>query len=1056
MQALVRWSVRHVRAMNIAMLAVVLFGLYGFRKLPRDIWPVLELDTVTVSVRYPGASPDEVEDAILERVEESLRTIDGIEEMSSTASEGRGVVRLVLLSDVTDEEVQRILGEVRAQISRIRGWPTLAEKPDIRKNTKRGTAIRVGVIGPTGDSEAAAIQLRQVTERVRSDLLRLPSVSQVDLVSVPAYQIDIEMPEQSLRAHNLSLRDVADSVRRENLDMPAGSIRTESQEILVRAANQRELGYQLADIPLIREKNGAVLTVGDLGTVHDAFDDEYFVSEIHGRPALLVTVEASVREDILRMCDEVRSYVADPRVPDGYELVTIRDKSWMVTDRLTLLAENGWIGFCLVFLMLALFLNLRLAFWVALGVPISLLGACGILFYMGETLNMTSLFAFIVALGIVVDDAIIVGENVYAHRSMGKSLRAAAVDGTREVMPSVITGVLTTVIAFLPILYLEGRIAKFTIVLPLSVGAILTISLIESLTVLPAHLGHGDGALMKLLQRALWPLRPAAWLIAAGNRRLSRFLDGFVEHAYLPCLKWSLRNAGIVLCVSAGLLLLSCGVIRSGIVPFVLIPRSDRDFVTGGVIYPRGTPPAVAADATRLLEDAAWEVNQQSRTESLTSEPDGVISFVHRTVGRVADSGPDSNIRGSHVGGVFAQLVPIEDRELTSSEIVKRWRKAIASIPGAESLSFVGADSGPADAPIAIRLMAPGDATLELEAAVKRIRSALLEYPSVSDVFTDTEPGAPEYRLRIRADAEAMGVSLADLAGTVRASYHGEEVMRLQRGRHEVQLRVRYPPDERHSLSNFDRIRVDAGDGAARPLTELAEVDVKSSYAQINRINQMRSIVITADVDEDSGNAFNIVRHLNAGFMPEMAREFPAVRLRMEGQQEQTTQTVSGLTFGFCLVIATMFLLLTIQFRAYWKGLLILAIIPFGIIGAIFGHMVMGLPLTLFSLFGVVTLAGVVVNDSIVLVDFISRALQRGMSLNDALLDGGRRRFRPVLLTSVTTVAGMLPLLTETSRQARMLLPMATSLCFGLTLTTALVLILVPVMYSAVARTAHR
>ncbi len=1037
------------------MLGTLILGAYSFMQLRREFFPNYELDQIRITVPYPGASPEEVEEGILEKIEEAVRTVEGIDEMTSTAREGSGSVLLELDSNVDKQDVQRILGEVRSQIDQIPSFPELAEEPDIRQSSGRRSAVRLGVVGPPGEGTDARLALRNMAEQIRTDLLLLPSVTQADISGAPPFQIDIEISEETLREYNLSLGRVAEIVRRENLEIPAGTLKSESQEILLRGANKREIGEEIAKIPLVTQPNGVVLTIGDLGEVRDEFSDTTFVSEIDKQPAYVISVDATDTEDLLQVADEVFEFVDQRVMPPGYSLLVMSDSSEPVRSRMAMLTKNGWMGLCLVFLMLAIFLEMRLAFWVALGIPVSLLGAATFMLYTGHTLNMTTMFAFLIALGIVVDDAIVVGENIFVHRKMGKRFVQAAIDGTYEVMPAVMTSVATTVIAFMPVMYLEGRFQRLAAALPSCVGAMLVLSLLESMTILPAHLGHREGRFMKFMVYILLPLKPLGWLFSKINFRVNQGLDWFVETVYLPVLRWSLRNQPIVLSVCAGMLLIAVGVVRSGIVPFLIFPSVDQASITAQVTYPDGTPAFMADEATRRLEDAILQVGREAAAEGLTDVPEGIVVYVHRTVGQGPSGGFGGGgtvSSGSHVGGVSVRLVPVENRQIWGQEIAQRWRQAAGRFPGAETVAF-GGRGGPAGNAIELRLMASSEHLDEMNLAVERVQQKLAEYSSVSDIGTDSHPGKWEYQLRIKQDAEAMGVTLSDLARTVRASYFGDEVMRLQRGRHEVQLRVRYPREERESLAGFDEVRIRLEDGAERPLTELADINIARSASEISRIDQMRSIIVTADVDEETGNAFNIVSDLDQNFVPDLRAAFPNVRFRWQGQQEQTTESVNNLTLGFSGALAAMFLLLTIQFRSYGQALLILSIIPFGFIGAIMGHVVMGLQLTLFSIFGIVALSGVVVNDSIVLVDFTNRQRRdAGFGLNDALVEAGRRRFRPVILTSVTTIAGMLPILLEQSRQAMVVVPMAASLSFGLMLATGLVLILGPVLYSLVAK----
>ncbi|WP_372724029.1 efflux RND transporter permease subunit [Novipirellula sp.] len=1062
MRSLIAWSVKNWQAMNVIMLGTLLLGAWSLSQLRREFWPDFELYVVNISVVYPGASPDEIEQGILEKIEEAIRTVDGIDEMTSSAREGIGSVTLELDSDTKQADAQRVLTEVTTLIDQIPSFPELAEKPDVRLNTNFTTAIRVAVLGPknsgagNGNNDEAvaeaALELRRVAERVRNDLLALQSVSVADLVGAPDYQIDIEIPEHTLREYNLSLSEVAGIVRANNVELPGGTLKGRSQEILLRGSDKSEIGEEIASIPLVSQNSGVVLTVGDLGIVRDEFAVDATINEVNGRPAVVVSVESTSADDLIAVSEEVREYVENEkaRLPDGYSMLHMRDRSVSVKNRLNLLASNGWMGLLLVFLVLALFLEMRLAWWVALGIPVSLLGACIYMLQSGQTLNMTSMFAFLIALGIVVDDAIVVGENIYAHREQGKSYRDAAIDGAAEVMPSVITAILTTVIAFVPIMYLEGNIKRLTVVLPLCVGAMLFISMVESLTILPAHLAHRRSRFLDVLTWILFPFRPIAWLLHRSNQGLTRFLNWFIERVYTPLLNVSLRNPAIVMSAAAGLLILSFGVVRSGMVPFLLLPKIDFGFITVQITYPDGTPVTVTDAATKRLEQAIWRINQRSIDEGLTTDPNGFVQAVQRTVGSSGDE--VGAAPASHVGGIFVQLNDIGERTVSSADIVRLWREESGRFPGAEAVAYGATPRGPASLPIEMRLMATAENMDQMDAAIARCKAKLAEYPYVSDIATDTRQGKWEYRMKVRDDAKAMGISLADVAGTVRASYYGEEVMRLQRGRHEVPLRVRYPREDRNTLVSFNGIRIRNGDGIERPLSEVADVEVARGYSEIRRVNQMRSIGVVADVDETQGNAFNVVADLRANFVPEFEAEFPGVRLEWAGQQEQTTETVNSLMIGFFVVVGAMFLLLTIQFGSCWQAILILSIIPFGFIGAILGHIVMGIELTLFSIFGIVALAGVVVNDSIVLVDFINRRVEEGLPIHEAIVDGGRRRFRAVLLTSVTTVAGMLPILLERSKEAQVVSPMATSLAFGLTLSTVLVLVLAPVMYLITAR----
>lgn len=1071
---LLKRAILNTPAMNTMMVALLMLGGFCVWNMRREVFPEFELEIVLVSVPYPGASPEEVEEGICQKIEEAVRSVDGIKKQTSVAKEGVGSVVLELH---THRDPQRVLNEVRSEVDRIPSFPLLAEDPEVQQITLRQPAITVGVVGPEDPSPDAERRLRDITELVRDDLMRLPVVSQANIKGAKDYQIDIEIPEATLRRHGLTLQQVAQIVRRENLELPGGTIRTESQDILVKGENKSTVGAEIARLPIITQSGGVVLTLEDLGTVRDEFTDIESYTRINGQPGMAISVERTSTEDLLAMTDAVHAYVKEKRLPPGYSLLTWGDRSVEVRDRLDLLWENGWQGLALVVVTLALFLNLRLAFWVALGIPISVLGACAVLYFTGQTLNMLTTFTFVMALGIVVDDAIVIGENIHAHRLMGKGPMQAAIDGTFEVAGSVAASVATTIIAFLPLAFVSGVMGKFIAVMPLTMISILVFSLFESVLVLPCHLAHeseGRGplafcrrmhgrlpllarwtlglpllAIGGLLEIFAYPLSRLNQLVDWLNIRTDWLLDFVGDRLYMPLLKRSLGNPAVAASVAVSLLLIAVGLVVGQFVPFVVFPKLDTNTIEANVVFPDGTPAAVTDAATRRLEEAMQRVNERSAARG---EP--LLTLTRRSVGYVTISAGavmEMQSSGSHLGSVTAELRDVSQRTINSQQVLAQWREEADEFPGAESLTFGAEEHGPGGSPIEFKLLARTEHMADLEAAVEETKQRLAQYPGVFDITDDSSPGKWEFRLKVKKDAQAMGVPLEQLAQTVRAAYYGEEVMRLQRGRHEVKLMVRYPREDRRSLAEFDQIRIRGEDGAERPLTEVADVDVGRSYSEINRVNQLRSITVTADLDEAKANARAIVAALQSEFMPELLSRYPEVSVRWEGQQEQTKESLESLMIGLSIALLAMFALLTFEFNSYFQPLLIMAIIPFGIVGAVFGHAVMGLPLTLFSMFGLVTLTGVVVNDSIVLIDFINHRVREGMPLEQALVESGRRRLRPIVLTSMTTIAGLFPLVLETSFQAQILIPMAVSICFGLGLSTILVLVLVPTFYRVYA-----
>ncbi len=1054
MRTIVRWAISNAPAMNILMVATLLVGWFCMRSLHRETFPDFDLDMIQVSVPYPGATPEEVEEGICQKIEEAVRSVEGIKKIHSTAAEGSGSVALELRSDVDNSD--RVLNDVRSAVDRIPSFPELSEDPEVKLAEIRESVIRVGVVGPKLYDEQAQLRLREVAEEVREDLLLLPEVSRVELGGARDYQIDIEIPEDALRAHGWSLREVAAAVQRENHEMPGGTIRAKSQEVLLRGHNRRLTGEEIAELPLITQPDGAVLTIGDLGEVRDGFTDTAASSElcipsanggvVESQPVLVLSVMRNTNEDLLGMVDAVKEYVAETEVRKGYRLVTWNDRSNEVRGRIELLTKNGIQGLIVVFLLLAMFLELRLAFWIALGIPFSLLASGAFLLLAGQTLNMISMFAFIMALGIVVDDAIVVGENIYAHRQMGKPFLRAAIDGAVEVVPSVIASVSTTVVAFMPLLFISGIMGKIVCVMPMVVIAMLVVSLAESITILPCHLSHPTGLLFRALGLVFYAFRWLVDVAHAANRVASRSLEWLIRRVYAPALDIVLHNRSVFLAACIAVLILAATAVRSGLTPFVFFPKIDSKSAMASVTFPDGTPETVTARWTKHLEDAFWRVATRLENEG---RPIAVASY--RVVGsQVSGRGPESSVSSgaSHMGAVEVELVDSEERSIKSDTILALWREETGRVPGVDSLTFDTTHGGPGGTPIEFKLTAKPRGVKHLDTAVERCKAKLAEFPGVFDVTDDSLPGKWEFRLRVKDKARATGVRTADLAETVRATYYGQEVMRLQRGRHEVKLMVRYPQEDRHTLSGFNEIRVRTGDGLERPLTELADIKVERSYSKIHRIDQLRAVTIKADVDEHTGNARQIVAAMRNEVMPEIFRECPGIDVRWEGHQEREEESFQSMFAGFGVAMLAMFVLLAFEFKSYAQPLLIVVIIPFGVIGAVAGHTLIGQPLTLFSLFGIVALSGIVVNDAIVLTDFINSLVRSGTDVHEAVLQAGQRRFRPVMLTTTTTVGGLMPILLEKSFQAQMLIPMAASIAFGEIFATVLVLFLVPVLYS--------
>ncbi len=1064
MSSVIRWAVKNMAGVNFLVFAVILGGLFSFFGMRRETFPEFQLEVILVSVPYPGATPDEVESGICQKIEEAVQSLSGIKKLTSICREGSGFTLLQLEPNIKD--AQKVLSEVRSAVDRISVFfPERSEKATVEQVTFRLPAIRVAILGPKQGDSGTEQRLRTLAENVRERLIELPNVSQAQLLNVKPYQIDVEVGEDTLRKYGLTLSQVAMMIRKENLETPSGQLKSDGQEILLRGKNKRDFGDDIAKLPLIAQSNGVVLTVGDIGRVRDEFDDVAAINEINGRPALVISIERTSNEDLLNISEEVTAFVKRMEMPDGYSLLAWGDESIDVRDRIRMLRENGLQGGIIVFLLLAMFLNLRLAFWVAMGIPISLMGAGIGLYVMGETLNMLTMFAFLMAVGIVVDDGIVVGENIFAHRAMGKSNLQASIDGAIEVLPSVFSSVATTIIAFLPLLYVSGVMGKFIAVMPAAIILMLLISLVEASLALPGHLSHEEKppktALQKIQHLLNRPLIPIERFFERISLRCNAALDWFGESFYGPVLKLFLRHPLIPFALGFTVVSLAVGMVRSGVVPFEFFPSLDGKTIIGQVIYPDGTPASITADAARRMEQAirriSEEVAERETKEGKNKTPEPIdrtaprgpvkLTFLRVGSADAGNQGAGDRISGSHVAQVQAEIHDATERNITSDQLIQLWREEAGVFPGAERVTFQSADIGPGGKPLEFKILAPRENIAELDEAVEAAKEALAKYDGVYDIRDDSNPGKTEFQFTIRERAKSLGIRQEDLSEAIRSAYYGSEVMRLQRGRHEVKLMVRHPSNERKSLADFQDLRVRGPDNIDRPLAELADIKVTQGYSEINRLDQLRSITVSAELDTSKANASRIASDLKSDVVPKLLARYPSLRFRWEGQQQETAESFNSLAIGFVVAMLAMYLLLVFEFKSYLQPFIVLAIVPFGMVGAIFGHALQGLPLTLFSMFGMVTLAGVVVNDSIVMVDFINQCIHRGMLPREAIITAGSRRLRAVFLTSVTTIAGLAPMLLEKSFQAQALIPMATSLAFGLLGSTLLVLLMVPLLY---------
>ncbi len=1036
MKRAIAWFAENPVAANLLMAVLMVGGLLTLPRIRQEVFPEFAIEMVTVSVPYRGATPEEVEEGVCVRIEEAVQGVEGVKKLVSTASEGVGVV-LVELEPGTD--VRRAVEEVKTRVDAIDTFPDETEKPVVQQALVREQVINVAIAGDVDERT-----LRVAGQQVRDELMALPGLTHADLVAVRPYELSIEVSEDALRRHGLTFDEVVAAVRRSSLDLPAGSLRTRGGEILLRTKGQAYHGDDFERLVLLSRPDGTRLTLGEVAHVVDGFAETDSFARFDGKPAVLVQVFRVGEQSALEVAAAVRDYVAAAqlRMPPGVVLTTWQDESRILEGRLATLLDDGWQGFALVLLALALFMEVHMAFWVGMGIPIAVLGALWFLPALGVSINLLSLFAFLLVLGVLVDDAIVVGENVFTHRQRGASPLQAAIRGAQEVSTPVIFGVLCSVAAFTPLLMIPGSMGEVTAVIPLVVITALLVSLVETQLILPAHLGHVrhfGGELRGAVGH--WWMRVQA--------RTSAGLERFVHGVYAPILRRALAWRYLTLAIGSAVLILTLGLVGGGWARFVFFPEVEADNVVGFLTMPQGTPVEATADALRRLEASAERV----RRELEGDRPGSVFRHVLTSVGEQPTRDRQERDRTGRMGAVTArgwvgevnvELTPSEERSVTSAEIARRWREATEPIPDAVEVDFTSSLFS-AGAPIEVQLQ--GGDVAALRAGADALEERLASYPGVFDVTDSFRGGKQELRLAIKPEAEALGLSLSDLARQVRQAFYGDEAQRIQRGRDDVRVMVRYPEADRRSIGAIQDMRIRTPDGAAVPFEAVATVAQGRGFASIERVDRERVIRVTADVDPTRTTANRVVADLRTNVLPGILAEHPGVSYSLQGEQREQREFLDAMLRNFGLGLLMIYALLAVPLKSYTQPFLIMSAIPFGMVGAIVGHLLLGYDLSMFSVIGLVALSGVVVNDNLVLVDFVNHRRAEGAPLASAAAVAGVARFRPIVLNSVTSFVGLLPLLLNRSVQAQFLIPMAIALSFGVLLSTMVTLLLVPAAY---------
>ena len=1032
MNSLIAWFARNGVASNLLMVFLLIGGAAAAVTTVQEPFPEFSLDAVQVRVTYPGGSPQEVEESIIQRIEDRVESVEGIDRLLGTASENVGSVtaELKLGTDVT-----KARNDIKQEVDRITSFPPEAEQPIVTIVENRQQALQVALYG---DGEPRV--LKEMAEQLKDELLQYDDISFIQVVGVRDYQISIEVSRETLREYGLTLAQVSALVRQGSLDLPGGSIETDNEEITIRTKGQNYTKQDFEDLVIISQNDGTNVRLGDIATIVDGFDpNSDLITQFNSKNTAILNIFRTGEEQVLVIEDLIKQHLDEkvrPALPAGFGAAIWQNQAENLRSRLNLLIKNGALGLFLVIVALSLFLAPRLAFWTSVGIFLSFIGTFMVMQYLDVSVNLLSLFGFILSIGIVVDDAIVVGENVFAEQEKGLDPLEAAIKGAKRVGVPVIFAVLTTVAAFTPLLFIAGQLGKFLGDIPTIVIIVLLLSLVEVLLILPNHLSH--------VKKNDKPSNPVARVMDRARLWVAARLKLFIRGPLTRSLQFATRSYGLTIAGGVSLLIISFSFVANGYIKAEFFPSVEGKLVTAQLEMPAGVTPEETARVTRLLEEKGLGVLRELEKNAGQRLGDNV----YVTVGQqpLATSGPTAAgfiPNKANVAEVSIEMIDPEERDVTASQLETRWREATGSLPGVRSLAFT-ANVVQVGEPVSVELSA--STPQELDRAVTAVRDSLTRFAGVFDIQSDREQGKQEVELRLKPAARTLGLTLSDLAQQVRAAYFGIESYRLQRGRDEVRVYVRLPEDERNALADLDNFRIRAPGGAEIPLEEVAVASIGYGPSQINRQDGRRVITVTADVDPGVTTGQEVSANLAGSVLPGLQEVLPGMTFQFGGQQRQQSKAQGSLVIGFALALFFIYALLAIPFRSYLQPLVIMSTIPFAWIGAILGHLMLGISLGLLSIFGIVGLSGVIVNDALVMLDFANEERSKGYEWPEALVRAGQSRFRPILLTSLTTFLGVFPIIIEQSVQAQFLVPMAVSLGLGILFGTVVLMFMVPAL----------
>jgi len=1031
-KGIIAWFAANHVAANLLMLFIIVAGLLSVATIRKQTTPDFELNNVQVRVQYLGAAPQEVEEGVVIKVEEAIQDVKGIVKITGTAREGQGTVTAEVASDA---DLNEVLNEIKTRVDAIATFPALTEKPVIYKQE---IPIHVVFVAIYGDMDAFA--RKTLAQDVRDELMRLPSVNSVQYLGDRDYEISVEVSEHVLRQYGLTMSEISQAIKASSVDMPGGTIKSAGGDILLRTEGQVYTGREFGDLVLRTFPDGTRLTLSDVATIRDGFVEQDGYGRFDGERTATLRVLAAGGQNELTTARQVKQYIEDKRdvLPDGVKMDIWIDRSHYLKERLSMMTENMLQGALLVFIVLSLFLRMKVAWWVVVGIPITFLGAF-LVMPIGPwpvTLNMLSLFGFIIVLGIVVDDAIIIGESIYTTiREDGHTLDNVILGAKRVAVPATF-GVLTTIAAFAPLLFVGGIAGPFFEAISVVVILCLMFSLVESKLILPAHLVQAniqpidEDDLFHPTRRIGVRERIPRFFLKI-QRHVQHGLHYVIDRGYRPAVEWAVDNRGFTTAAFTAVLILTFGLLGSGLVRVIVFPEQPSDFLRVQLDMQSGTAPEVRDRVLSRLESALIEMNE----EYLADHPGSLPIYEH--IGAFT--------QGQTGAVLFVEMPKNENKPLLGSEISDRWRERVGEFAGVKELTFTDADHFGGGPPLSFSLS--GDNFAMLEAAARELESHLTGYEGIFDLRNTSTSGGEEIRLKIKPEAEALGLTMSSLGRQVRQAFYGEEAQRIQRGKDELKVMVRYPRDERRSIADLENMRIRTPSGDEVPFESVADMSFGQAYSSITRLDRKRTITVSADIDPSIVEPGEIMREVSEEYIPSMLARYPGVEFAFEGASQEQLDLFVNMGIAAVAALFLIYALIAIPLHSYGQPFVIMSVIPFGIIGAVFGHMVMGEAISMFSLFGLVALAGVVVNDSLIMIDFVNKARESGMSARQAVIESGTKRFRAIVLTSFTTAVGLMPIMLESSVQAQTVIPMAISLSFGILFATVITLFLVPCLF---------